>query len=174
VRERGFTLLELLATLSIMALLLAVGLPSLSQQIDNNRTRTAAFDLMSAVQLARNTAVTTNQRVTLQHLGSWQDGWEVYVDENHNAQREPEERLVLRNESATPPARVSGNTPVQNYISFIGSGESRRASGNPQGAFLAGTLTVCPTNSGRGYQLVLSRGGRMRMMRIDQTECDGI
>lgn len=57
---------------------------------------------------------------------------------------------------------IHANRPLQDHVSYIGTGESRRSGGGVRhrGAFQAGTLTVCPAEPGRGYQLVLARGGR--------------
>ena len=74
---RGFTLFELLVTLLILVLLLTIGVPSLSHQIQNTRTQAALQDLLQSVQHARTLAVSQNQRATLVHKGSWGDGWEL-------------------------------------------------------------------------------------------------
>lgn len=171
--ERGFTLLELLFTLTIIVLLATVGLPSLTQQIHNNRTEAAALDFYAAVQLTRNTAITTNSRVTLRHLGSWQDGWEIFLDANHNGVRNSGEKLLRQHEEPGTQVEIDGNYWVHRYVSFIGTGESRRASGDSGGMYQVGTFTVCP-EQGQGYALVLSRGGRMRMHRISQAKCDAV
>ena len=46
IREKGFTLLELMVTVSIAAILLAVGVPSYITFIDNNRVTSQANDLL--------------------------------------------------------------------------------------------------------------------------------
>ncbi len=165
-QNHGFTLLELLVTLTIMSLIMMVGLPSLSQQIQNNRTETAALELFGAIQLARNTAVRSNSRATLRKLGSWQDGWEVFDDNNRNGTREPDERLLVQ-QQAPLKAHIHANGPISTYVSFVGTGESKKMNG----AFQAGTFTICPTGTGPGYELVLSRGGRTRMSKISNPSC---
>ncbi len=168
---RGFTLLELLVTLTVLVLLVAVGIPSMSQQIRSNHLKTATLDLYQAVQLARTRAVTTNSRVTMRALGDWHQGWRIFLDPNHNGTWEADEFLIAE---AGPNSRLSihGNLPVRRYISFIGTGEGRYATGRYGGAFQAGTLTLCPAAEiGEGYQLVLARSGRMRRKKIGPEEC---
>ncbi len=168
---RGFTLLELLVTLTVLVLLIAVGVPSMSQQIRNNRLNTVTLELYQAVQLARTRAVTTNSRVTLRAAGDWHQGWKIFLDPNHNGLWEPTE-LLIAEAGPNPHLSIRGNQPVRRYISFIGTGEGRYATGRYGGAFQAGALTLCSeTQNGEGYKLVLARSGRMRKKRIGPEEC---
>lgn len=61
----GFTLVELMVTLSVAAILLAVAIPSYQTMILNNRQDSVVDAVMSAVQYARSTALSTDQPVTL-------------------------------------------------------------------------------------------------------------
>jgi type IV fimbrial biogenesis protein FimT len=169
-RYRGFTLLELLVTLLVLISLLAVGAPSLSQQIQQNRTRAATQEILGAVQLARTHAVNLNQRVTLRHLGSWEMGWEVFIDTNFNGVRDEGEQLLYTG-VAVSGVRITPNNPVRNYVSFIGTGESRFAGTANAGGFQAGTFRICPQDGGMGYSLVLARSGRMRTDTLSAAEC---
>ena len=63
------------------------------------------------------------------------------------------------------------NGPVRVYISFIGTGESRKVGRANGGSFQAGTLRVCPENEGDGFQLVLARSGRMRIESVSADTC---
>jgi type IV fimbrial biogenesis protein FimT len=51
-RQRGFTLIELMITISIATLLLLLGLPTLSTWIQNTKTRTVAENLANGLRLA--------------------------------------------------------------------------------------------------------------------------
>lgn len=168
---RGFTLLELLVALTVLVLLMAVGIPSMSQQIRNNHLKTASLELYQAVQLARTRAVMTNSRVTLRAMGDWHQGWRIFLDPNHNGEWDPNEFLIVE-AGPNPQLAIRGNYWVKRYISFIGTGEARYAAGRYGGALQMGTLTLCPaTQSGEGYQLVLSRSGRVRKKRVGPEEC---
>lgn len=57
---RGFTLVELLVGISLVALLLALGLPSMSQYIQNNKISSAASSYHTGLQLARAEAIRRN------------------------------------------------------------------------------------------------------------------
>jgi type IV fimbrial biogenesis protein FimT len=169
--HRGFTLLELLITLIILALILTMGIPNFSKQLHNTRLKTTTLSLLEAVAATRTQAVSINKRATLKHQGTWEDGWEAFIDRNNNGLRDEEEKLFLSHEKIQD-IRITANRPLKNYISFIGSGESRFVGGNNSGAFQAGTFKICPKKTGAGYELTLARSGRMRMNEISAAKCN--
>lgn len=170
--QRGLTLLELLVTLVILSLLLSIGLPSLQAQIERTRTLTLTRSLQEAIQATRHRAVGRNGRATLAALGSWENGWELFDDANHNGERDAGETLVLSHRVESESVSIEGNDRMDEYISYVGTGESRHASGTPLGGFLAGTITICSHNANRHYKLVLARMGRVRRAEIEADECE--
>lgn len=64
-RQRGFTLVELVITIAVMALILFVAIPSIGTWLDNTRIRNVADSLQNGLQLARGEAVRRNQNVSL-------------------------------------------------------------------------------------------------------------
>lgn len=85
-RRSGFTLIELMVALAVLAILATIGIPSFQNLIAENRLSGAANDLQLAFQIARNTAVTRNYEdgdlITVcassdgnQCSGDWSDGW---------------------------------------------------------------------------------------------------
>jgi len=87
-RSRGFTLIELMITLVIMALVITVGIPSLTEFVAAQRVRTAASDLVADIALARAEAIKESRPAILERLtgatGTWKDGWRVCVDFDRN------------------------------------------------------------------------------------------
>lgn len=167
---RGFTLVELLVTVVVLVLLVTMALPAFSHLMRETRTHNRAQELYQAAQLARTSAITHNQRVTLGAAGQWSDGWQVFVDSNHNGQLDPGEALLARTDS-NDGIRIVGNQWVTNHVSFIGTGESRYANGGPGGAFQAGRITLCTAEGEPGYELTLARSGRLRMRSISWDQC---
>lgn len=77
-RVRGFTLIELVAAITVMGVLATLALPSFHAFVANQRIRNGSFDLMAALTLARSEAVTRNRSVDLKRSGtSWDRGWTV-------------------------------------------------------------------------------------------------
>jgi type IV fimbrial biogenesis protein FimT len=88
--EIGMTMIELLITIVVITILLALGVPSYQEFIKNNRVTAQTNDFVSAVQLARSEAVkrgvgavlcaSTDQATCDVTDGNWSSGWIVFSD----------------------------------------------------------------------------------------------
>jgi type IV fimbrial biogenesis protein FimT len=78
---RGFTLIEMMITIAVVVVLLAIVAPSFRQIIAGQRIKTASFDLFSALNYARSEAVKRNASVSLNAgaiaNGAWATGWRL-------------------------------------------------------------------------------------------------
>jgi len=63
-RTRGFTILELMFTITVAAIILGIAVPSFRSAIGNNRLITQTNDLVGAINFARSDAITRNGSVT--------------------------------------------------------------------------------------------------------------
>lgn len=76
----GFTLLELIITVTILGVLTSIALPSFGGFVAGQRVKTASFDVMSSLVLARSEALKRNTIVTVTPTGgNWANGWSVTV-----------------------------------------------------------------------------------------------
>ncbi len=167
----GFTLIDLLTTLAITSILLGLGLPNFNQQLQNSKVKTATETLLSSLELTRTKAVATSSRTTLIKQTTWENGWEVFIDKNNDGIRDSDEISFLKHEKLTG-VRIKANSHINNFVSYVSTGESRNANGTSSaGAFQAGTFTICPEGKGKGYELILSRGGRVRQHEISAQDC---
>jgi type IV fimbrial biogenesis protein FimT len=83
-RARGFTLTELVVTVSVAAILATVAVPSFNGIIANQRAKTLSSALYATLTKTRSEALTLNGNVTLQpKAGGWRNGWQM-LDPNNN------------------------------------------------------------------------------------------
>jgi type IV fimbrial biogenesis protein FimT len=127
----GFTMIELIITMLIVAILLAIGVPSFKYVTASNRISTEVNALLGDMQFARSEAVkeglpvtvctsnnATSANPTCGGGNAWQGGWIVFLDSNDNQTVDPGE-VVIR----TQPAFSSTDTFVPaagnfTYITF--------------------------------------------------------
>jgi type IV fimbrial biogenesis protein FimT len=88
-RHRGFTLIELMITLVLAAIIVSLATPSFQNIIQNNRAATQSNELLAALSLARSEAVKRGARVSLCPSTNqtsctggtnWADGWIAFRD----------------------------------------------------------------------------------------------
>ena len=110
-RHKGFTLVELMITLAIAAILLALAAPGFRSLIERNRLQSAASNLYASLMLARSEALKRNQPVgvckgtatasaasctTTGTDGFWEGGWLVHLDPNNPSTLDPNDVLATR------------------------------------------------------------------------------
>jgi type IV fimbrial biogenesis protein FimT len=78
-RSAGFTLIELMITITIGAILMAIGIPSFRDFILGQRVKTASYDMSYTLTFARSEAIKRNDNVVVRPTttGSWENGWSV-------------------------------------------------------------------------------------------------
>lgn len=76
-KTRGFTLLEIMVVVAILGILAAISLPAFRSFIVGQGIKSAAFDLMATLTLARSEAIKRNTTIAVTPNGNWQDGWTV-------------------------------------------------------------------------------------------------
>lgn len=77
-RFKGFTLVELMVTIAVFAILLTVALPSFQSIARNNAVRATTNDLISTINLARQQSMSTRTEVEVSPVsGGWNNGWSL-------------------------------------------------------------------------------------------------
>lgn len=120
---QGFTAIELMVVVSIVAILAAIAAPSFTPLIETWRVRAATEQLRSTLYYARSEAIKRGGRVVIQKLGNngscttavnttdWDCGWFVCHDTNDNGSC-----------GATEPVLQRNDTPRQVQVSRSGGG----------------------------------------------------
>ena len=179
---RGFTLIELMVTIAVAAILLGIAVPSFQDLVIRNRLATKANELITALNLARSEAVKRGIWVTVcksanstasssdcSDSGSvnWVQGWIVFVDNTQIAGNVAgkidgaDQRLRVIGPGSGGGLSISGGANFADWISYLPSGVSV---GN--GGLADGTLTLCISPKGR--KVIISRTGRAR---VEETTC---
>lgn len=143
-RQSGFTLIELMVTIAVLAVLLGLALPSFQGSLRSNRVATATNDMLASLALARSEAIrstrgggvcASNDGATCG--GTWGDGWLVWADANGSGTLDGGE-TVLRYSRGNPSLAATG--PNGSPVAFDARG--RRRAGGDQ------TLTLKPSECG--------------------------
>ena len=161
--QLGITLIELMTVLAIIAISLAVGIPSVSAIIQTNRMATAMNSLSGSFALARSEAVTRNQEVVVcksqdglfcTKKGGWEQGWIVFEDTNGNEFHDEEEPRLWVQGNLPPGIEVSFSAfHSKNYVYYWPSGFTK----------MNGTFTFCQQNRpGLSKAMILNKIGRLR------------
>lgn len=80
-RQRGFTVVEILLVIAIIGVLLAIAAPSFVSYTSNVKVKSASFDLYAALIFARSEAIKRRQIVTVAPVSSdWKNGWTIVAN----------------------------------------------------------------------------------------------
>lgn len=134
--QTGFTIYELLITILIMGIILAIGVPSFSEFTRNSRISGTANDLHSSFQLARSEAARSKTNITICASsnsmdaaaacgGTFDDGWIIFADLNGDLARGGVGENVLRAHPAVDSSIDIATNGGADYFSFAPSGLGR-------------------------------------------------
>lgn len=78
-KQTGLTLIEIMITLGVAAIVLSFGVPRFQLMMQNNRITTNTNALIGSLNLARSEAIKRGAQITIRMTGTdgWQDGWEI-------------------------------------------------------------------------------------------------
>ena len=173
----GFTLVEMLIAMSILAILIAIAAPSLRDFVMDVRLTGQANDLMADLMLARSEAVKRDSRMALcprkSDMGKdgkksgdscssgnqWDNGWMVVVDGDADGDRD------------------AGTFSLTVRDTLSGSNKIKNDSKGPKGAVIFGPtgattstvvtfFTLCDSRE-KGRQIVVQPTGRAAVTKIE-------
>lgn len=158
--HKGFTLLELLVSLSVMSILAAIAIPNFNSVIVRMRVDNEISELHRMLLVTRNTAINSGQKTilcpldnTLQCSTQWQNELSVFIDVNDNKLFDANEKVV----------KVRAKIIVGDELVY-GKGR-KKITFKPTGQLSGlanGTFRYCPkdySNFSRG--IIVARSGRV-------------
>lgn len=139
--ERAFTLVELMITLAIAAIVLGVAIPSFQRMISNNRSATLGDELVGAIRFARSEAAARNQSVSVCATangiacgGQWQQGFMVFIDSAADTANAPvidSADDILRVWTDISPGAEFTEANNKLFVRLLPSGELARVDNTP-------------------------------------------
>jgi type IV fimbrial biogenesis protein FimT len=157
---RGFTLIELMVTISVMAILLMIAVPSFQDATLGSKLGSYANNLVAGAHLARSEAIKRNRAVTLCvssngtdcATGGWEQGWIVRATDG----------TVIQRQQALPAGlKITGGA---NSLVFQPSGVGATAA----------TFTVCratPTVGAQERVVEITATGRPGVKKTTTGSC---
>jgi type IV fimbrial biogenesis protein FimT len=163
--QKGYTLIELMTTLAVAAVLISVAMPGMQSFRQNSRLTGTANELISTMHLARNTAITTNSRVTLCassdgdncDLVAWSEGWIAFVDKDSD-QNVDDDETVLRAGSGDDGLTIS-SSQYPTFLMYRPNGRAMRNAVNEN----TGQFNICDNRGAiHAKAVILDLSGRPR------------
>lgn len=181
--HQGFTLIELMVTVIVMAIIVTVAIPSFEATVNSNRLTAAANELLASLQAARLEAVRRNKRIVLclssnantpnptcapDNAGD-ASGWITFVDLNKNGAYDDGGPALLRTTTVHDTVNVlaSSNIPGKVRVMFRSDGFARDSAGV---VLLMGAIDMClpmrrPSDNVR--RISIGSGSRISIARHD-------
>ena len=160
--QRGLTLIELLASVAVLAILTGVGVPSFQSVMANQKQTTAVNAYIASFQQARMRAVARSGQVVLCPSAngitctgglSWEHGWLIYDDDNRNRRHDIGETVVAAF-TALPHGLSATSSVGRPQLVY-------RSDGSATGSNLR--LTLCDQRgTGHARAIVINNHGRPR------------
>ena len=170
-KKNGFTLLELMVTLAVIAIVLTIGVPSFQSVIRNNRLTTQINSLLGAINLARSKAITLDatfaatdrpRRVAIcatvdgtscSGANDWSKGWIVFLSRDASNLDISGNSDILKFYEGVPSSNYTLNANGS-FVAYDKTGLSKKLDGTPATAI---SFALCyNTTTGSDYSRALN------------------
>ncbi len=158
----GFTLVELLFTIGLLMVLIAVLTPSLADLTRQNQIQTISAKFSQALQLTRNEAIKRNTKMALCKSNSgtqcdnslnWEDGFILFNDLNGDGKVNRSETVFRVYEKLPAGITLRGNSNIKNRITYKPTGDSTSM----------GRFVICASGELQNSEVIFINGtGRIR------------
>lgn len=156
---RGFTLIEVVVTITIIGILAGIAVPNLNRFLESNRLTTLANDLIADISLARSEAIKTGAQTALCAVSgsdcgtstNWgSSGWRVFQDADNSGTWTVNDTIIRSHDPA--PTNNSVTAP-SNFLVFSRLGTTTAEQ----------VLTVCNSRIKENRTLTINILGRVKI-----------
>jgi type IV fimbrial biogenesis protein FimT len=178
--ELGYTLMELMVTISIAGILLTIAIPNFTSIISSNRLTTYANELVIALNFARSEAIRRGQLVMVMRKSAtdseWERGWDLFVDNDANRVFnddgdailcEVTEDCLLRTYDVLPDSyTLRSGSSYACWVVYTVNGLSKGSGPSPacNGGFASDTFRLCNgTDKTTSRAITINAVGRIRV-----------
>ena len=164
----GFTVIELMITVALAAVILTFGVPAFQGLMERNQLASNINSFISSLALARSEAVKRKQTIAVcatiintldcrTDNGGYESGWMVFVESvNVNGVRDNDEEILWVHEALDNNLTLRGNSNFQNNIQYASSGRSTNA----------GSVALCKDNAvNKARLIIINTAGRVRLAK---------
>jgi len=137
IKDDGFTLIELMITIALVAIILVLAAPYFRETITNSKISAEANNLMASFNFARSTAARLNQPVTVckknaagddcTTADNWEQGWIIFNDLDKDGTVDSgADEIVLQQYTPLPTGYTLRSTAeLSNLVTFLPQGSAR-------------------------------------------------
>lgn len=159
--NKGFTVLEIIISMTVVGIMVALASPSISEFVKNNRIYTSSKILNADVSYAKSEGMRGIGNVVMSPIDGddFTGGWRIFIDVNgNNSYDEGTDTLLRIQEGFGEPLTVTASG--QDFISFNAYGENATRQEM--------SLTICDNRSGKfGRMTSVNIAGLVKYSEVD-------
>jgi type IV fimbrial biogenesis protein FimT len=172
--EYGFTLIELMVTLAVAAIILGLGVPSFKEFIRSNAMTSKANIFVADLNFTRSEAIKrgnpatickSNNQTSCTTAGGWEQGWIVFADPNNPGTVDAGETILRIGEGFNGSLTLRGNNNVDDRIFYSNTGFVVGSNGTL--IFCDDRIKSFGTDKSKARAVIVSNTGRVRVVKGD-------